>query len=190
MNARLAGFTLASGLFATMAVAAPEAYQIDPTHTFPSFEVGHLGFSTQRGRFNTTSGKIVLDREKKTASVDITIDAASISTGLPKLEDHLRNPDFFDVAKHPTITFQSTGARFEGDKLAALDGKLTMRGVTKPVTLAVTSFYCGMNPIVKKPACGADAETTIKRSEFGINYGLPAVRDDVKLLIQVEAHKQ
>lgn len=190
MNARLATFALASGLFAATAVAAPETYNIDPTHTFPSFEVGHLGFSTQRGRFNTTSGAIVLDREKKTAKVDIKIDAASISTGLPKLEDHLRNPDFFDVAKHPTISFQSTGARFEGDKLAALDGKLTMRGVTKPVTLNLTSFYCGMNPIVKKPACGADAETTIKRSDFGINYALPAVRDDVKLLVQIEAHKQ
>ena len=190
MNARLATFALTTALFATSAVAAPETYKVDSTHTFPSFEVGHLGFSTQRGRFNTTSGTIVMDRAKKTASIDIAIDAASINTGLAKLEDHLKTPDFLDVAKHPTITFKSTGARFEGDKLAAVDGKLTMRGVTKPVTLAVSSFYCGMHPIIKKPACGADAVTTIKRSDFGINYALPAVSDEVKLLIQVEAHKQ
>lgn len=190
MKAHLASFALTTALIATSAAAAPETYKIDPTHTFPSFEIGHLGFSTQRGRFNSTSGTIVLDRAKQTAKVDIKIDAASISTGLTKLEDHLKSPDFFDVAKHPTITFKSTGARFDGDKLAAIDGTLTMRGISKPATLTVTSFYCGLNPIIKKPACGADATTTIKRSEFDIKYGLPAISDEVKLQIQVEAHKQ
>jgi len=189
MHARLAS-TILAALFTGTAMAAPETYQIDPKHTFPSFEIGHLGFSTQRGRFNTTHGKIVLDLAKKTADVDITVDAHSISTGVAKLEDHLRSPDFFDVAKYPTITFKSTGARFEGDKLAAIDGTLTMRGVSRPVTLTVTSFYCGTNPVIKKPACGADAVAEIKRSDFGINYALPALRDDVKLLIQVEAHQQ
>jgi len=189
MHARLAS-TILAALFTGTAMAAPETYQIDPKHTFPSFEIGHLGFSTQRGRFNATRGTIVLDRAKQTAEVDITVDAHSISTGVAKLEDHLRSPDFFDVAKYPTITFKSTGARFEGDKLAAIDGTLTMRGVSRPVTLTVTSFYCGTNPVVKKPACGADAVAEIKRSDFGINYALPALRDDVKLLIQVEAHQQ
>ncbi len=189
MFIRSTSFVIAT-LLAGTAAAAPETYQVDSSHTFPSFEIGHLGFSTQRGRFNTSSGTIVLDRASKTAKVDITIDAASISTGLGKLEDHLRSADFFDVAKHPSITFKSTGARFEGDKLSAIDGNLTMRGITKPVTLKVTSFHCGQNPIIKKPACGADAAATIKRSEFGIKYGLPAISDDVRLLIQTEAHKQ
>lgn len=181
---------LTATLIAGTAAAAPETYTIDPTHTFPSFEVSHLGFSTQRGRFNVTTGKVVLDRAKGMAEADISIDARSISTGLAKLEEHLRAEDFFFVEKHPTITFKSTKARFSGDKLAALDGELTMRGVTKPVTLTVTAFHCGLNPIVKKQACGADAVATIKRSDFGINYALPMVGDEVKLLIQVEAHKE
>ncbi|KPK73146.1 MAG: polyisoprenoid-binding protein [Acidithiobacillales bacterium SM23_46] len=167
-----------AALLAGAAVAAPETYTIDPRHTFPSFEVNHLGFSTQRGRFNSTSGTIVLDRAARSASVEVSIDVRSINTGLDKLD------------KYPKINFKSTHARFEGDKLVALDGDLTMRGVTRPVTLTMSSFYCGMHPILKKPACGADAMTMIKRSDYGINYALPAVGDDVKLLIQVEAHKQ
>lgn len=176
-------------LLAGTAYAAPVTYTIDSTHTFPSFEIGHMGFSTQRGRFNKTTGTIVLDRAAKKASVDISIDADSISTGLEKLEAHLRAEDFFDVAKYPTITFKSTGARFKGDKLATISGDLTMHGVTKPVTLTVTAFHCGHNPVYKKDACGADAVTAIKRSDFGINYALPAVSDEVRLLIQIEAHK-
>jgi polyisoprenoid-binding protein YceI len=188
MYARTAAVVLAT-LVAGTAYAAPENYTIDSTHTFPSFEVSHLGFSTQRGRFNKTTGSIVLDRAAKKATVDISIDANSISTGLEKLEAHLRAEDFFDTAKHPAISFKSTGATFNGDKLASVSGNLTMRGVTKPVTLNVTAFHCGFNPAYKKDACGADAVTTIKRSDFGINYALPAVSDEVKLLIQVEAHK-
>jgi polyisoprenoid-binding protein YceI len=131
----------------------------------------------------------VLDRKAKKASVDISIDAASIDTGLDKLEQHLRAEDFFDVAKHPTIVFKSTSARFKGDKLASLAGDLSMHGVTKPVKLTVTAFHCGMNPMVKKEACGAEATAVIKRSDFGINYALPAVGDEVTLHIQVEGHK-
>ncbi len=176
-------------LFSGAALAAPESYTVDPTHTFPSFEISHLGFSTQRGRFNSTKGRVVLDLKARTASVEITIDAASIDTGLDKLETHLRNPDFFDVEKYPTLSFTSTGARFNGDKLIALTGDLTIRGQTKPVTFTVTAFKCGMHPVAKKQACGAEATTTIKRSDFGMTYGLPAVGDAVKLLLQIEAHK-
>lgn len=186
MYARTAAVVLAT-LVAGTAWAAPESYTIESSHTFPSFEVNHLGFSTQRGRFNKTTGSIVLDRAARTASVDITIDANSIDTGFEKLEAHLRNEDFFDTARHPTITFKSNGARFKGDRLASVTGNLTMRGVTRPVTLTVTAFHCGPNPVFKKDACGADAVATIKRSDFGINYALPAVGDEVRLLIQVEA---
>jgi polyisoprenoid-binding protein YceI len=189
MFMRISSFVLCSALVAGTAVAAPESYTIDSGHTFPSFEVNHLGFSTQRGRFDNSSGKITLDREAKTASVEITIDAKSIDTGNAKLEDHLRNADFFDTEKHPTITFKSTGAKFSGDTLTALDGNLTLKGTTKPVTLNVANFKCGEHPFNKKKMCGAEASATIKRSDFGVRYGLPAVGDDVKLMIQVEAFK-
>lgn len=180
---------VAMGLSAGVAFAASESYTIDPTHTFPSFEVSHLGFSTQRGRFNSTSGRITLDRQARTATAEITIDAGSIDTGLDKLEAHLHKPDFFDVEKYPRITFKSTGARFNSDTLAALEGQLTMHGQTRPVTLTVTNFRCGIHPVNKKSVCGADATATIKRSDFGIKYGLPVIGDEVKLFIQVEAHK-
>jgi len=168
---------------------AADSYTVDSGHTYPSFEIGHLGFSTQRGRFNKSSGKITLDRAAKTGSVEITIDVASIDTGNAKLQDHLKSEDFFAAAQFPTITFKSTALKFDGDKLTAADGDLTIHGVTKPVSLAVSAFKCGAHPFTKKELCGADASVTIKRSDFGIKYALPAVADDVKLLLNVEAYK-
>ena len=168
--------------------AAPVTYQIDPTHTFPTFEISHFGFSTYRGRFDKTSGNITLDRDKKTGSADVTIDVASVSTGVPKLDDHLRNPDFFDAAKYPTIRFKSQDFKFNGDKLSAVNGNLTMHGVTKPVSLTVSSFLCGEHPLKKTPMCGADATTTLKRSDFGISKYSPNIGEDVLLRIEIEAH--
>lgn len=182
-------------LFAMLAaaVAAPalaaESYSVDPRHTFPSFEVSHLGFSTQRGRFNKTSGKIVLDRQAKTGSVDIVIEAASVDTGLDKLEEHMRGEDFFNAEKFPTLTFKSRAVKFNGDKPSAVEGDFTMLGVTRPLTLAITAFNCGVHPINKKDVCGADAVATVRRSEFGMTKYVPGVGDDVKLFIQVEAFK-
>jgi polyisoprenoid-binding protein YceI len=189
MNTRIATLAVTT-LLAGTAVAAPETYEIDSRHTFPSFEVNHLGFSTQRGRFNITTGTVVLDKAARKASADVSINVRSIDTGLDKLEAHLVAEDFFDAGKYPTITFKSTTSQFQGDKLVALDGNLTMRGVTKPVKLTVATFNCAMHPMLKKQACGADAVTTIKRSDYGINYALPAVGDEVKLLIQIEAVKK
>ena len=188
MNHKLALLSLIA-MFAAPALAAPENYTIDPRHTFPSFEVNHLGFSTQRGRFNATSGKITLDRQAKSGTVQVTIDTSSISTGVPKLEEHLRGEDFFDVAQHPAMTFKSSNLKFNGDVPVAAEGEITIRGITKPVTLTITSFKCGPNPVAKKDACGADATATIKRSDFGMKYALPALGDDVKLVINVEALK-
>ena len=164
-------------------------YTIDPRHTFPSLEISHLGFSIQRGRFDKTSGKITLDTTAKTGSIEVTIDAASIDTGLPDLEKHLKGEEFFDVAKYPTITFTSRKLIFEGDKLVGADGDFTMHGVTKPVSLTLDHFQCGPNPITKQQTCGANATTSIKRSEFGISKYVPAVGDEVKIAIQVEAVK-
>jgi len=179
----------AMGLVAAASVAASDSYTIDPNHTFPSFEVNHVGFSTQRGRFNTTRGTLTLDRAAKQVAVEITIDANSIDTGYDKLEEHLRKPDFFDVAKFPTIIFKADSGRFDGDRLVALEGQLTMHGETKPVVLQVHNFKCGNHPFTKKPLCSADVTGEIKRTDFGIKYGVPFVGDDVKLFIQVEALK-
>jgi polyisoprenoid-binding protein YceI len=180
--------TLLSAVIAAPAFAA-DTYNVDPTHTWPSFEINHLGFSTQRGRFEKTAGTIVLDMAKKSGSVDISIDAASINMGFEKWNAHVKSEDFFNVEKHPKITFKSSKLNFNNGKLASVDGDFTLMGVTKPVTLTVTNFKCGHNPIVKKDACGADASATIKRSDFGMKTFVPAVSDEVKLVLNVEAHK-
>lgn len=185
MKKALTVLALASTL--SISAFAADSYTIDPRHTFPSFEISHLGFSIQRGRFDRSAGKITLDPAAKTGSIDVTIDASSISTGLPDLEEHLRGEDFFDTAKYPTITFTSTKLRFDGDKLVGADGDFTLHGVTRPVSLQLDQFKCGIHPMTRKTTCGANATTQIKRSEFGMSKYVPAVGDDVKIAIQVEA---
>lgn len=175
-------FLLSSGAFA-------EDYTVDPRHSFPSFEVNHMGLSTQRGRFNVTGGKITLDRSAKTGEVFIEIDSKSVNTGLEELEKHLKGEDFFNVEKHPRITFKSTRVDFDEDRPKAVHGDLTLLGVTRPVVLSISSFNCRVHPMNKKYVCGADASATIKRSEFGMSYAVPAVSDEVKLFIQIEAFK-
>jgi polyisoprenoid-binding protein YceI len=173
----------------SVSVQAADSYTIDSRHTFPVFEVNHLGFSTQRGRFNKSAGKITLDTTAKSGSVELTIDSASIDMGIDKWDEHMRSPDFFNAAAHPTITFKSSKVNFEGDKVVGATGDLTLLGVTKPVTLALSGFRCGEHPMLKKTVCGIDAATTIKRSDFGMKYGIPAIGDEVKLMVPVEAIK-
>ena len=168
---------------------AADTYVFDSSHTFPSFEVAHLGYSIHRGRFNKTSGKAVLEMAAKSGSIEVVIDAGSIDTGGEKLEAHLKSEDFFFVEKYPTITFMSEKLRFDGENLVGADGSLTIRGVTKPVSLLVQNFKCGAHPFSKKAMCGANVTTTIKRSDFDMKYGLPAVGDEVKIAIQIEAYK-
>lgn len=171
------------------AFAAPETYTIEGTHTYPRFEYSHFGYSTQLSRFDKTSGTITLDRAAKTGSVDVTIDATSVDSGYPLFNSHLQGEDFFDTAKYPTITYKSTKVNFDGDKPATIEGNLTVKGITKPVTLTVTSFHCMDHPMLKKPACGANATATIKRTEFNAGKYAPYVGDEVKLTIAVEAYK-
>jgi len=180
---------LAALATALPALAAPESYTIDPRHTFPTYEVGHLGYSFQRGRFNKTSGRITLDTAAKTGSAEVTIDAASVSSGVDKLDEHLRSEDFFNVAKNPNITFKATECTFDGAKVKTAKGDLTMNGVTRPVVLTANVFNCAPHPMTKKRQCGADFETTVKRSDFGMKYAIPALADEVKLRIGIEALK-
>jgi polyisoprenoid-binding protein YceI len=162
-------------------------FTADSNHTYPSFEVSHFGFSVFRGKFDKTTGKATLDRATKKGSVEVSTDVASVDTGNAKLNDHLRSPDFFDVAMYPTVTFKSNDFKFEGDKLTTVNGQLTIRDVTRPVTLTVRSLNCGPHPLLKKEACGVDAYTTIKRSDYGMKYGLPGLGDEVKIALEMEA---
>jgi polyisoprenoid-binding protein YceI len=172
-----------------MSAFAADSYTVDPNHTYPHFSISHLGFSTMHGRFDKTSGTVTLDRSAKTGSVDITIETGSISTGYVKRDEHLKSPDFFNAAEFPTITYKSTAVHFNGDKPSSVDGNLTIMGVSKPVTLTINEFNCGTNPMNKKDECGAGASAQIKRSDFGVKYGLPAIGDDVKLSFEIEAVK-
>ena len=164
-------------------------YTIDPGHTYVSFAINHLGFSTMRGKFNQQSGSMHYDPAGKKASVMIEIDAASIDTGHQKRDDHLRSPDFLNAVENPTITFNSTAVTWSGDKLATVSGDLTILGVSKPVTLEVSAINCGTHPFNKKQVCGFDATASIKRTDFGVNYGAPAIGEVLDLQIEVEAFK-
>ena len=164
-------------------------YTIDPGHTYVSFAINHLGFSTMRGKFNEQSGTMQYDPASKKASVTIEIDAASIDTGHDKRDEHLRSPDFLNAVENPTITFKSTSTDWSGDKLTAVTGDLTVLGVTKSVTLKVSSINCGEHPFNKKQVCGFDAEGSIKRTDYGVNYGAPAIGEVMDLQIEVEAFK-
>jgi polyisoprenoid-binding protein YceI len=182
-------FLFTSVLLAGSALAAPITYQVDPAHTYPSFEADHFGgLSVWRGKMTKTSGTIVLDREAKSGTVDITVDAASIDFGNPKLNEHARSPELFDVAKYPTITYKGTIDKFNGDAPAEVQGQITMHGVTKPLTLTIKQFKCMQNPMSHKDVCGADAAATLDRSQFGVDYGTKyGFNQEVKLQIQVES---
>ena len=172
------------------AFAAPETYVIEGTHSFPSFSYTHFGFSTQQSKFDKTTGKITLDRAAKTGALDVSIDVASVNTGFDVFNGHLKGDGYFDVEKFPTITFKSSNFKFDGDKISTITGELTIKGITKPVTLAVTSLNCAPHPFTKKEMCGANANTKIKRSEFNAGKNAPAVGDEITLNIVVEAIKE
>ncbi|HEX4896458.1 MAG TPA: YceI family protein [Solimonas sp.] len=185
-----AALSLAATLTATPSAWAADTYEIEPTHTFARFSINHLGLSTTQGRFDTTRGTITLDPAKKTGSVEATIDVASISTGVAKLDEHLKAPDFFDAAKYPTIVFKSTDFRFKGEAVDEVVGTLTMHGVSKPVTLKASHFVCTAHPMRKIPVCAGDFSATIQRSDWGISTYSPHVGESVTLSIQVEALKK
>ncbi len=180
---------VATLLAAGTASAFAQTYNIEPNHTYPSFEADHMGISFWRGKFNKTGGVVKLDRAAKTGTMDITIDANSIDFGHDKMNDHAKGEDMFNVAKFPTITYKGKAIKFEGDRPVAVEGDLTMLGVTKPVTLAISKFKCIEHPMFKREVCGADASAEFKRTDFGLNYGTPRFAPEVRLAIQVEALK-
>lgn len=175
---------------AAPAMAAPQTYIVDGTHSYPRFSYKHLGFSTQLSRFNNTSGKIVFDKAEKTGAVEITIDMKSVDTGVAEFDEHIQAADFLDTATYPTATFKSTKVNFKGDNPATIEGSLTIKGITKPVTLTVTSFQAVPHPMLKKDAIGADAYTVIKRSDFNAGKLAPYVSDEVRIDLALEAVKE
>ncbi|TDR78475.1 YceI family protein [Paludibacterium purpuratum] len=167
--------------------AAPATYTVDPSHTFAGYEINHLGFSNQSGTFSKVSGAVVLDMAKHTGSVDITVDTNSLQTFWPARDKHLKSETFFNVGKFPTMTYKASSLVFDGDKLTQVQGDLTLLGVTKPVTLTVTNFRGGKNPMLGKEEYGANATALIKRSDFGMMAFLPAIADEVTLNLTIEA---
>lgn len=192
-KASVAGVAL--GLLAALSSpateAAPVRHVVEPNHTFVNFEVRHFDTSTVRARFDRVDGFVVVDTQAKRGEADITIDTASVSSGIQSFDEHLRNPDFLDVERHPQARFRSTDFRFFGDRVISLVGELTMLGKTVPVRLDATHFNCYDSPIVKARVCGGDFETKIERSQWGMNWGIDrGVPDRVRLLIQIEAVAQ
>ena len=179
-----------SAVFALPALGQ-ESYVLDPVHSQPSFQTRHLGVSNQVGGFAKSSSKVTIDRAAKKGTVDVTIDTASIHTfDATRLDAIVKGDKYFNVEKFPSMTFKSNDVRFDGDRVVAVNGELTMLGVTKPVALSVTEFACGLHPFNKKPLCGGEATATIKRSDWGMTAGLPyAPADEVKLRIPFEAYQ-
>jgi polyisoprenoid-binding protein YceI len=181
---------VASAALNAPAMAAPETYVVDPTHTYPRFSYDHFGLSTQLSKFTKTSGKVILDKAAKTASVEIEIDMKSVDTGYATFNEHIQAEDFLDTNKFPKASFKSTKVVFDGDKPTSIEGNLTIKGVTKPVTLKVNRYVNKPHPMRKVDVIGADASTVIKRSDFNAGKYAPAVGDEVTITVAIEALKQ
>jgi len=191
--------TLIGAMIAAIPLAAAaqtENYTIDPIHSFVNFSVDHLGFTTIYGRFDKSNGKATLDRAGKKASIEVSVDTGSVSTGdndkgarARSRDEHLRGADFFNTAEFPRMTFKSTAATFNGDNLAEFDGQVTLLGVTKPLTLKLERWKCGAHPFNKKEMCGGVATGKVKRTDFGMKYAVPAIGDEISLMIGFEAYK-
>ena len=186
MQKYLLAWIIAATALAAPAYAEPEALVIDPGHTFPSFEVRHLGVANQRGRFNHTTGQVTLDLKAGTGSVTISIDAKSADTGNTELDALLRGRSYLNPAEYPEITYKSTEMVFENQKPVLIKGDLTFLGQTRPVELKVVGFGCSRLPFLGS-RCGADLTATFRRSDFGMNAILGFVSDEVTMVIQAEA---
>ena len=185
------------GGVALMALAMPitahaaDTYTFDPFHTNLYWKANHFGFSNPSGKFATVTGTVMLDETApNTSVVNVTVNTGSVVTGIDLFNEHLKSDKFYNSEKFPTATFVSTKVDVTGKDTAKVTGDLTLLGVTKPVTLDVTLNKIGESPISKLKTAGFTATGVVKRSEFGINYALPGVSDDVQLTIDAEANIQ
>ena len=185
---RVSAALLAAAL-AVPAQAEPERYRIDPEHTYPSLEFPHMGISTWRGKFTKSRGSVVLDRAAKSGSVDVIVQAASLDFGHRVMNEVAIGPEWLNADMHPTLRYVGE-IRFEGETPAAIDGKLTMLGVTRPVALRIGAFRCIRHPLLRREVCGADATGTLDRAEFGLKELTADGAGTLTLRIQVEAMKE
>ena len=195
MRTSLQAFVSAAAAIAALstgvAQAEPATYAIDPSHTFATFQISHFGASVNRGRFDKKEGTVQFDRAGKSGKVDVTFDTSSINTGTPAFDKHLKSADIFNAEKHPTMRFVSDKFVFDGDKVSAVEGQLTMLGKTQPLTLKANQFNCYQSPMLKREVCGGDFEGTLDRTAFGMDYGVQYGFDkNVRIIVQVEAVKQ
>lgn len=191
MRLSLVPVAAAAVLLASAFSANAASYAIDPSHTYVTFEIGHFGTSTNRGRFDKKEGSVELDRAAKTGKVEIVVDTTSISTGFAAFNKHLQSNELFDAEKYPTMKFAADKFVFNGDKVAEVTGTLTLLGKTNPLTLKATNFNCYENPMLKREVCGGDFEGTLDRTQYGMNYGIDwGFPKNVHLVVQVEAIKQ
>ncbi len=174
--------------FSATAIGKPASYTIDPAHTYPSFEADHMGISFWRGKFDSSSGKVVLDKEAQGGRVEVTVDLASIDFGLGKLDDWAKSAQFLDIASYPEATYKGQLEKFVDGKPTRLVGTLNLHGVSRPLTLTIDRFKCVPHPIYKRELCGADAVGSFDRADFGLTAGKEYGFDmSVALRIQVEA---
>ena len=192
-------FAIAAFSLPLTLAAQVETYVIDPYHTYPHFELEHLGYATLRGRFDKTAGKFVIDRTGQKGELEVVVQTASVNTGdsdrgsRPRTRDeHLRNPDFFNSAEFPTMTYRSTGIKFSGENPDLIEGNLTLLGETRPLTLKVEKWRCGPDPRMqgKRFQCGGNATGVFKRSDFGMKFGIPNVGDEVRLWMSFYGFRQ
>ena len=177
-----------AALLSASAFAVPVTYKLDSSHTYPSFEADHMGgLSVWRGKFDSSSGTVVYDKDAKSGSIEVTVAMSSVDFGMPKLNEHAKSAEMFDVAKFPNATFSGKFTKFSGASPTEAQGTLTLHGIAKPLTLTINSFKCMQNPMSKKEVCGADASATFNRSDFGVSFGDKyGFKQEVKLQIQVE----
>lgn len=184
---RIALATAVTALMSAPVMADPVTYTVDDSHTFADFSYNHMGLSQQLNTFDNASGTVVLDLDAKTGEVDITIDTKSVNTGHEGFNGHIQGEEFLDTEQFPTATFKSTKVIFEGDTPTAVEGELTIKGITKPITFEITHFNAMPHPMLKKPAMGANATANILRSDFNADKFAPGVSDEVTLTLSVEA---
>ena len=188
----LISLVLLSSFCISFTQAKPITYEIDSSHTFPAFEADHMGgLSLWRGKINSTSGEIVLDKDKETGSVNVIMDMSTIDFGHEGMNKHAKNSDMFDVEKYPEAVYEGNLTDFIDGAPTKVKGNLTLHGVTKPVDLDIKSFKCRLHPFKLKQVCGADAYGNIMRDDFGVDYAKRlGFKMEVALRIGVEAIKK
>ncbi|HNQ03266.1 MAG TPA: YceI family protein [Thiobacillaceae bacterium] len=176
-------------LSCTVTAQAVERFTLDPTHTFPSFEIRHQGISTMRGKFTRTKGQVVLDPLGQENRIEVSVDASSVDTGMDNLDQILRGGSFFNVAQYPEVRFSATQIEFREGRPVLARGQLTLLGQTRPMELEIRDYACTKHFLTRRSMCGADVHGVLRRAEYGMTAWIPLVGDEVRLAIEVEGFR-